>query len=139
MWTCPKCGRTFKRNNQSHYCGKSPETIREYITGQPEESQSHLYELDRIISEALPKAQKCIKWSMPTYIEEEIIVQFAACKNHVSFYVGSEAAEQFKMRLSGYTCNKNAIYFDYAKPLPAELVREIVLWCSADAGRNSPF
>ena len=27
MWTCPKCGRTFARNGQDHYCGKPPETI----------------------------------------------------------------------------------------------------------------
>ena len=36
MWTCPKCGRTFRNCNQSHYCGKAPETIEEYILGQPE-------------------------------------------------------------------------------------------------------
>ena len=37
MWTCPKCGRTFKRQEQSHYCGKAPETVEEYIAEQPEE------------------------------------------------------------------------------------------------------
>lgn len=31
MWTCPKCGREFKRTNQSHYCGKAPESVDEYI------------------------------------------------------------------------------------------------------------
>lgn len=24
MWTCPKCGREFKKQNQDHYCGKAP-------------------------------------------------------------------------------------------------------------------
>ena len=24
MWTCPKCGRTFKKREQDHYCGKAP-------------------------------------------------------------------------------------------------------------------
>lgn len=37
MWMCPKCGRTFKRKEQSHYCGKAPETVDEYIAAQPEE------------------------------------------------------------------------------------------------------
>ena len=37
MRTCPKCGRTFKRQEQSHYCGKAPETVDEYIAAQPEE------------------------------------------------------------------------------------------------------
>ena len=22
MWKCPKCGRSFKKENQGHYCGK---------------------------------------------------------------------------------------------------------------------
>lgn len=36
MWTCPKCGRTFKKQNQSHYCGKAPETVEGYILAQPD-------------------------------------------------------------------------------------------------------
>ena len=27
MWVCPKCGRSFRRKEQDHYCGKAPETI----------------------------------------------------------------------------------------------------------------
>lgn len=42
VWTCPKCGRTFKKQNQSHYCGKAPETIDAYIVSQPEEVQPYL-------------------------------------------------------------------------------------------------
>lgn len=36
MWICPKCGRTFKKQNQSHYCGKEPETVEDYILAQPD-------------------------------------------------------------------------------------------------------
>ena len=42
MWTCPKCGRSFKRQGQDHYCGKAPETIDEYIEAQPEEMRQYL-------------------------------------------------------------------------------------------------
>ena len=31
IWTCPKCGREFSRQNQDHYCVK-PETIDAYIS-----------------------------------------------------------------------------------------------------------
>lgn len=44
MWTCPKCGRTFKKQEQSHYCGKAPETIEEYIAMQPEGIRQYLKE-----------------------------------------------------------------------------------------------
>lgn len=44
MWTCPKCGRTFKRQEQSHYCGKAPETMDEYIVAQPANAESSLHQ-----------------------------------------------------------------------------------------------
>ena len=51
MWTCPKCGRTFKRQEQSHYCGKAPETVDEYIAAQPEEVQEYLKKIREAIIE----------------------------------------------------------------------------------------
>ena len=39
MWTCPNCGREFKRAQQNHYCGKAPETVEAYIAAQPEDIQ----------------------------------------------------------------------------------------------------
>ena len=42
MWKCPKCGRTFKNENQSHYCGKSPETVDEYILAQDADIREQL-------------------------------------------------------------------------------------------------
>ena len=56
MWTCPKCGRTFKRQEQGHYCGKAPETIDEYIAAQPEGVQQYLKEVRDALRAALPEA-----------------------------------------------------------------------------------
>ena len=67
MWTCPKCGRTFKRQEQGHYCGKAPETIDEYIAAQPEGVQQYLKEVRDALRAALPEAEERISWSMPTY------------------------------------------------------------------------
>ena len=49
MWKCPKCGRSFKKQNQDHYCGKAPETIDEYIAAQPEEAQRYLNQASHTI------------------------------------------------------------------------------------------
>lgn len=67
MWTCPKCGRGFKNTNQSHYCGKAPETIDEYISEQAEYAQPYLREIRETIRKALPEAEERISWSMPTF------------------------------------------------------------------------
>ena len=83
MWTCPKCGRTFARNGQDHYCGKPPETIEEYILNQPEKAQPLLKEINETIRAAIPDTMEKISWSMPTYWKKRNLIQFAAFKNHV--------------------------------------------------------
>ena len=60
MWSCPKCGRTFKRREQSHYCGKAPETIEEYIAMQPEGIRQYLKEVRDVLRATLPEAEERI-------------------------------------------------------------------------------
>lgn len=42
MWKCRKCGRSFRNENQSHFCGKAPETVDEYISEQDAGIQEQL-------------------------------------------------------------------------------------------------
>ena len=135
MWICPKCGREFKRRNQSHYCGEPPKTVEDYILQQEEEVQSYLWLLHQTILRALPDAKERIAWSMPSYDLKEPIVQFSAFKNHVSLYAGADAIQYFEEKLQGYVCKKSAIYLNYDQPLPEGLITEIVKWC-ADSGRE---
>lgn len=60
MWKCPKCGRDFKKMNQSHYCGKKPSSIDEYIEMQDVEIRTHLIQVRNTIREAIPEAQERI-------------------------------------------------------------------------------
>ena len=66
MWKCPKCGRSFSREGQGHYCGKI-ETVDQYIEEQDEKVRPYLREVRQIIRSAIPEAQEKISWSMPTY------------------------------------------------------------------------
>lgn len=129
MWTCPKCGRDFKRQNQDHYCGKAPETIDEYISSQPEEIQRNLMEVRNAIRGAIPEAQERISWSMPTYWKGHNIIQFAGFKKHIGLYPGPEAVEAFSEKLKEYKTSKGTIQFPHNKPLPLELIGEIAKWC----------
>lgn len=129
MWTCPKCGREFKRTNQGHYCGKAPKTVLEYIDSQPIELHSHLTEMMITLQDSVPCIKERILWSMPYYEKEGKAISFSACKNHISFYVGVEAIGEFASELNGFVTKKNAIYFPYHKALPTELIEDIVKWC----------
>ena len=129
MWICPKCGREFKRTNQSHYCGKSPKTVLEYIDSQPIETHARLTEMMIILQRSVPYVNERILWSMPYYEKDGESISFSACKNHISFYAGVEAIERFAPELKEFATKKNAIYFPYDKALPANLIERIVKWC----------
>lgn len=129
MWLCPKCGRNFKKENQSHYCGKAPRTVEEYISAQPEQVQEYLLKIHETLCEALPEVEACISWSMPTYRKQQNLLHFAKCKNHIGLYVGIEAVEQFHDKLKEYKTAKGTIQIPYHKPLPLGLIAEIAKWC----------
>lgn len=128
MWLCPKCGRNFKKPNQSHYCGKSPRTVEEYISAQPEQVQEYLLKIHETLCEALPEVETCISWGMPTYRKQQNLLHFAKCKNHIGLYVGIEAVEKFRDKLKEYKTVKGTIQIPYDKPLPLGLIEEIAKW-----------
>ena len=137
MWTCPKCGRNFRNNNQSHYCGKAPETVAEYIREQPEEVQPILWQLQETIREAIPNAKEKISWSMPTFWKGCNLIQFAASQKHIGLYPGPEAVEAFADRLEGYPTSKGTIRLPLNQPMPLELIADIAQWCEAAYGKTN--
>ncbi len=128
MWRCPKCGRSFSREGQSHYCGRI-ETVDQYIMEQDESVRPYLDEVRQIIRAAVPEAVEKISWSMPTYWKGRNIIHFAASKKHLGLYPGDEAAVVFADKLTDYDVSKGTIRLPYSRPLPADLIAEIAVWC----------
>ena len=131
MWKCPKCGRTFKNENQSHYCGKAPETVDEYIFAQDEAIRGHLESVRNVLCTALPDAVEKISWSMPTYWKGQNIIHFAAAKKHIGLYPGPEAVTNIAEKLDQTGCrySKGSIQIPYSDALPLGLIAEIADWC----------
>lgn len=129
MWKCPKCGREFQRTNQGHYCGKAPADVLEYIESQPLETRAHLTDLRNIIRNNIQDVQERIAWSMPVYEKDQRSVSFAACKKHVSLYADVEILEKFKSQLNGFEIKKSAVYLPYSKPLPTEVLKDMIKQC----------
>ena len=118
MWTCPKCARSFKKVNQSHYCGEKPKTVDEYIAGQDEGKRAELCMMRDTLRNALPDADERISWSMPTYWNGQNIVHFAASKGHIGFYPGPDAVVFFADELKQYKTSKGTIQIPYGKIAP---------------------
>ena len=132
-WVCPRCGRSFRRAGQSHYCGQPPETIEDYIAAQPEQARDYLRQVNAAIRASLPEAREKISWSMPTYWKGRNLIQFAASRRHIGLYPGPEAVAAFADRLTEYRTSKGTIQLPYSKPLPLELIGEIAKWCEQNA------
>ena len=129
MWKCPKCGRQFKKTGQSHYCGK-PGNVDEYIGMCDEDIRTYLQQVRDVTREAIPDAEETISWSMPTYRRRKTnLIHFAAARNHIGIYPGSEAVEAFADRLEGLSHDKGTIRIPLKEPLPLELIRDIASWC----------
>lgn len=129
MWKCPRCEREFKRTNQSHYCGRAPETVAQYIAAQPAAAQERLNLLRGAILSACPGVREYIAWSMPYYGANGKTLSFAAGRAAVSFYAGAEAIERFAPQLEGYATKKSAVYFPNNADLPLELIDAMAKWC----------
>ena len=133
-WKCPKCGREFSRQDQSHYCEK-PKTIDEYILSQDENIRPKLIEIREILRSAIPDAEERISWSMPTYWKGQNLIHFAASKKHIGIYPGGEATTIFADELTGIDVSKGTIRLPYDKELPADLIAKIAKWCREKYGK----
>lgn len=134
MWKCPKCGRTFARKDQDHYCIK-PKDIDEYIAFQREEVRPVLEGLRAAIRQAIPEAKEKISWSMPTYWKGRNLIQFAVFQHHIGLYPGPEAVEAFAQELSEYETSKGTVRLPLERPLPLDTVAAIARWCLETHGK----
>jgi len=102
------------------------ESIDEYISQFSAEVQEILRTLRRVIKEAAPEAEEKISYQMPAFFLYGNLVYFAACKNHIGFYPTPSGINAFKNELSEYKGAKGSVQFPLKKPLPYELISEIV-------------
>lgn len=98
-----------------------------YIKGFPNEVQERLTAIRNIIIELAPKATERICMRMPTYdLNGKWLVHFAGFQKHISLYPQPEGITAFKEKLTDYKTSKGTVQFPLSKPLPLDLIREIV-------------
>jgi uncharacterized protein YdhG (YjbR/CyaY superfamily) len=105
-----------------------PRTVAAYIQAAPRESREKLREMRACIRRAAPGAEESLKWGMPAFSHERILVMFAGFRHHVGFYPTPSALKAFKKILSKYKTAKGSIQFPLEKPLPTALIRKITLF-----------
>lgn len=101
--------------------------IDDYIAGFPPDVQAILQEVRGTIREAAPAAEETISYQMPTFkLAGKYLVYFAAYKKHISLYPAPLGIAEFEEELAVYGSGKGTLKFSLDKPIPYELITNVV-------------
>ena len=102
-------------------------TIDEYLATFPPDVQEKLKGIRALIHRTAPDAVEAIRYGIPTFRQNgSNLVNFAAFKDHLSFFPTASGVEAFRKELSSYKLSKGTIQFPLDKPVPYDLVERIV-------------
>lgn len=102
-----------------------PSSIEEYFSWFSPEIQIKLKQIRNTLKEALPDAQEVVSYHMPAFKTTEVLIYYAAAKNHIGFYPTNSGVSEFKKELEPYKTSKGAIQFPLDQPLPLDLIAAI--------------
>lgn len=101
-------------------------TVDDYISQKPEEIQSKLIQLRKLIKEIAPEAKEKISYGMPFYEYKGRLVYFALMKNHIGLYIPPPIIEQHKKELENYGTTVSAVHLPLDKDLPVALITQLI-------------
>jgi uncharacterized protein YdhG (YjbR/CyaY superfamily) len=105
---------------------KKPANIDEYIASFDSEIQNLLELFRGTVKQVAPEATETISYGMPAFKQNGMLIWFAAHTNHIGFYPRASAIEKFRKELSDFKSAKGSVQFPMNKPLPVDIIRQIV-------------
>jgi uncharacterized protein YdhG (YjbR/CyaY superfamily) len=103
-----------------------PETIDEYNAGFPPEKRAILEKIRTTIRNAAPDAKEVISYRMPTFMQNGVLVHYAAFKNHIGVYPPVSGDPELEAALARYAGEKGNLRFPLDEPIPYDLIARIV-------------
>lgn len=101
-------------------------TVDAYLTAQPAAARAVLTLVRQSIRRAVPDAEECISYQIPTYKRlGRPVLYFAGWKKHFSLYPATPSLLAAFPELSLYPISKGTIRFPLTDPVPEELIERI--------------
>ncbi len=101
--------------------------VDEYLDAVPAEQRVVLDRLRELIRAAAPEAVEGIAYAAPAYrLDGRYLVGFASGKRNCSFYTGRAPLDAHALELAGFRLWKGTINFTPDRPLPDDLVTQLV-------------
>jgi uncharacterized protein YdhG (YjbR/CyaY superfamily) len=102
-----------------------PTTVAEYLAAEPKVARAKLREMRALVAAAAPGATQSLKWGMPAFSYQRILVTFAAFKKHIGFFPTPPAVRAFSKDLAGFKTSSATNQFPLDRPLPRALITRI--------------
>lgn len=110
------------------------ETVEAYYASFPENVQSGLASIRDTVQKAVPEAEEVLSYQLPAFKYYGMLIYYSAYKSHyaISFPPPFKVFEAFKEQLSPYAMAKTSVQFPMDKPLPLDLIGEMVKYRAAE-------
>jgi uncharacterized protein YdhG (YjbR/CyaY superfamily) len=85
--------------------------------------------LERIritIHNVAPDATEKISYRMPAFMQQGVLVYFAAFRNHIGFYPPLSGDASIEKAIAPYANEKGNLRFPLTEPIPYDLIARIV-------------
>ncbi len=105
---------------------KAYTSVDEYIRSFPAPTRKILKELRAVMRSAAPHASEKISYGIPTLHQNGNLVHYAACERHIGLYGAPRSPKALDLELEKYRTGKGTLQFPIDRPIPLELVRQIV-------------
>jgi uncharacterized protein YdhG (YjbR/CyaY superfamily) len=79
-----------------------------------------------LIFEVDPEIKETMRYKMPTYELDEVVVAMASQKHYISVYLDVDLVEKHKSELSHLNCGKSCVRFKAIDELPLDTVKVIL-------------
>lgn len=114
-------------------------TVDAYIARYDGEVRRRMEKLRALILGSSREITEKISWGMATFVLKGNLVHFSGEKRHIGFHPTPSAITAFagKLDLAGYKYSKGTVQLPHDKPMPYDLIRDMVMFRVAEqAGKG---
>lgn len=114
------------------------QSIDEYISACPTNSQTYLQQIRALIHSVAPDANEKISYQIACFeLNGKNLIHFAGWKKHVSLYPIPAGSEAFNKQIEQYADGKGTLKFPLDRSLPVKLIEKAVKYRLADHLKNT--
>ena len=101
-------------------------TPSDYLNQLAPDRREMFMKIRELIHEEIPQAEETMRYNMPTYEVDEVVLAVASQKHHMSLYMDTELVARHGEALGHLNCGKSCIRFKNLEELPQGTIRQII-------------